>query len=301
MVSGSRLVAECAQFGDGSSLWGPVQLAGLTLGKEPPVTVPIQIIDQTFGGAGVPQACSGPLAITNPAQGGFNGILGVGVLSQDCGPVCASSAGNGMYYSCSGSSCSGAAVQLSSQVQNPVALLPVDNNGVIVQLPSVPPGGSSSVNGRLVLGIDTQSNNTSSGVTKYAVNQMTGDIITNLNGLQYGSIIDSGSNGLFFTSPSASLVPDCAAPNSGWFCPSYPTIFSAVNMGASGSPSGVVPFQIGNFDSLANSSSKVFNNIGGAFLPGSFAWGLPFHFGRNIYVGIEGKGSSLGTGPYWAY
>jgi hypothetical protein len=39
----------------------------------------------------------------------------------------------------------------------------------------------------------------------------------------------------------------------------------------------------------------VFSNIGGN-TPGIFVWGLPFFFGRNVYVGIEGKG-----GPYFAY
>jgi hypothetical protein len=72
-------------------------------------------------------------------------------------------------------------------------------------------------------------------------------------------------------------------------------------MGASGSPSGAVSFQIGNFDSLyMNSSNNVFDDIGGSFSSG-FDWGLPFFFGRNVHVGIDGTGSSLGTGPYWAY
>ncbi|MGC1455798.1 MAG: DUF3443 family protein, partial [Nitrospirota bacterium] len=48
VAAGSGSLAECAQFGDGSSLWGPVQLAGVTLASEPTVTVPIQIIDSTF-------------------------------------------------------------------------------------------------------------------------------------------------------------------------------------------------------------------------------------------------------------
>jgi len=45
-------------------------------------------------------------------------------------------------------------------------------NGVIVKLPSVPLGGALAIDGNLVLGIDTQSNNSSSGATAYAVNQV---------------------------------------------------------------------------------------------------------------------------------
>jgi hypothetical protein len=223
--------------------------------------------------------------------------LGVGLFAQDCGSGCTNGANNGIYYSCSGSNCTGTAVALASQVQNPVGLLPQDNNGVILQLPSVPLGGSPSVNGSLVLGIGTQSNNGPSGVTAYSADQL-GEFTTTFNGTAYSSFIDSGSNGLFFPSPGSSL-PDCPAPNSGWYCPSSTASLSATNKGASGSPSGAVSFQIGNFDSLINSSNNVFADIGGS--NGEFDWGLPFFFGRNVYVGLEGKGTSLGTGPYWAY
>ena len=205
-----------------------------------------------------------------------------------------------MYYSCNGSTCSETTISLASQVQNPVSLLPQDNNGVLVQLPSVPPGGSPSVNGSLVLGIGTQSNNAPSSVTTYAADQY-GEFTTNLNNVSYSSFIDTGSNGLFFASPYASLLPDCAPPYGGWFCPVSTTSLTATNTGYGGSPSGEVSFQIGNFVSLYNNPSNgVFAEIGGDF-PGVFDWGLPFFFGRDVYVGFEGRTSTLGTGPYWAY
>jgi len=295
VTSGGNPVAECIQYADGSSVWGPVKEAGVVLGNEPAVQVPIQVIDSTFGAAAT--VCPG--AYQTPADAGYNGSLGVSFFAQDCGTACSGGAGNGIYYACSGTTCNGAAVALSDQVQNPVALLPVDNNGVIVQLPGVPSSGSPSVNGYLVLGIGTRSNNAPSAVTAYAANA-SGNFITVFNGSNYTGFIDTGSNGLFFPTPSALTLPDCAAPDSAWYCPSSTRDLNATTKGASGAPSGVVSFQIANFDTLlASPANNVFAEIGGDNV--DFDWGLPFHLGRNVYIGIEGKSSSLGSGLYWAY
>ena len=183
---------------DGSSDWGPVQTADVILGNEPAVLFPIQVIDSTFGT--VPDSCGTP--DTDPAYNGFNGILGVGLFTEDCGSGCANSSNNGRYYVCSGATCTRTTAPLTNQVQNPVALLPVDNNGVILQLPSISSGGTTSVTGSLVLGIGTQSNNTPSGVTTYTASS-TGEFTTVFNGSTYNhSFIDSGSNALYFPAPS---------------------------------------------------------------------------------------------------
>ena len=298
VTAGSGSLAECIQFGDGFSDWGPVKLADVTLGNETALNVPIQVIDSTFGtrSTGCQNADTGPTS----AGAGFNGILGVGLFAQDCGSICASSLNNGLYYSCSGSVCAGSTASLAKQVTNPVAKLPADNNGVIVELPSVLSSGTPSVNGILVLGIDTQPNNASSGVIKYSTDGF-GDFVTILNGILYSSFIDSGSNGMFFTTPSTGLLPNCTL-NPGWFCPLSVTTLSATNADASIPPvSSNVLFQIGNFDNLASSSTNnVFSNIGAA-VPGLFDWGLPFYLGRSVYVGIDGTSSNLGPGPYFAY
>jgi Protein of unknown function (DUF3443) len=295
VTSASGSLAECIQYADGSSDWGPVQMASLILGNEPAVQVPIQVIDSTFGTAST--GCQN--ADKSPADAGFNGVLGVGFFAQDCGAVCANNADNGIYYICSGSTCSGTEVALSSQVQNPAALLPQDNNGVIVQLPGIPADGSASVNGNLLLGIGTRPNNAPSAVSTYEADQF-GNFVAIFNGVSYISFIDTGTNGLFFPPPSASQLPNCPSPDSDWFCPRSTVSLSATNEGASGSTSGVVPFDIGNFDSLISSSNNVFYNIGGN-QRGEFDWGLPFFFGRSVYIGIEGKSSGLGSGPFWAY
>jgi hypothetical protein len=291
VTAGSGSLATCAQFGDGSSEWGPVKLADVVLGNETASNVPIQVLDTTFGSP--PAGCQN--ADKTPLKAGFNGILGVGLFPQDCGSLCEILSNNGMYYSCSGSSCAGTKVSLAEQVSNPVVLLSVDNNGVIVELPSVPSSGAPSVNGILVLGIDTQPNNASSGVTRYGTDQF-GDIVTTLNGASYSSFLDSGSNGLFFTAPSRGLLPNCTS-NPGWFCPQSITTLSATNADASLLVSSDVFFQIGNADNLASSpTNNVFPDIG-ASVPGFFDWGLPFYFGRSVYVGIKTTTSD----PYFAY
>ncbi|MFI5295932.1 MAG: DUF3443 domain-containing protein [Thermodesulfovibrionales bacterium] len=295
-VTGSTgSLAECIHFGDGSADWGPVQTADVILGNEPAVRVPIQVIDAAFGLP--PAACSN--ADSSPEEAGYTGILGIGPLAEDCGPTCSRLRTNGMYYACSGSGCQATTVALSDQVPNPVALLPLDNNGLMVRLPGVLPDGSPSSSGYFVLGVGTRANNTPSGVITYATDQF-GNIGTSFDGSLYTSFIDTGSNGLFFPPPSSGLLPSCALPNRGWFCPPSIADLSAINMGAFGPSAGSVAFQIGDFISLLNSSNRAFSNIGGDE-PGDFDWGLPFFFGKDVFLGIEGTASGLGSGPYWAY
>ena len=288
--SGAGSLAECAQFGSGST-WGPVQLADIILGNEPAVEVPVQVIN-VAGFARAPGAC--PELLQTPADAGFSAILGVGPLTQDC-PVCVTAAVP-WYYSCTGSTCSATTVPPASQVQNPVALLPRDNNGIIVELPPVPSTGSPSVDGYLVLGINTQANNAPSAVTAYQANS-DAEFTTTFQGTSYPySFIDSGSNGFFFPDPA---IPVCQQGVwSGWFCPTSTQNLLATTTGASGSPTGTVSFQIANPSSFL--STGVFNDLG-ASAPDEFDWGLPFFLGRNVYVGFQGMASPLGTGPYWAY
>jgi Protein of unknown function (DUF3443) len=291
--SGGSL-AECVQFGDGSELWGPVMTAGVILGSESSVEMPIQVVNASFGTP--PTACKN--ADATPVAAGFNGILGVGLFAQDCGTDCRDYANNGMYYSVSGTSTVATTAPLASQVINPVAALPVDNNGVIVTLPTVATAGAASATGSLILGIGTQTNNTPASVTAYPADSYA-EFLTTYNGTSYNSFLDTGSNGLFF--PSTSLLSACTVSGySSWFCPSTTKSLTAVNAGYTGSPFGTISFTIGNAVTMFNSSNSVFPALGGT-MSGGFDWGLPFFLGRSVYVGIEGTTSTLGTGPYWAY
>lgn len=297
----SSNLGECMYFVS-STEWGRVHTVDVVLGGEPAVLVPIQVIDPTFAGqytfAGQPASniCGVAVVDSSPSQVGFNGILGVGLFPVD----------GGAYYNCASLPCAAAAVSASQQVQNPVGLLPVDNNGVIVALPSVPASGSPSVTGSLILGIGTASNNQPSGVTVLPTDS-SGLIVTHFIpspdvSTQEVGIFDTGSSVIYFSSDASLSVPLCPGDLSFLYCPSSPLNFSAVNTGLSGSPSNVVNFQIANPMALLSSGNAAFSNIGGpTFFTGLFDWGLPFFFGRTVYVGFSGKTSVLGTGPLLAY
>ncbi|BDG05095.1 DUF3443 family protein [Anaeromyxobacter oryzae] len=295
VTSGGRAVAECVSYLDGSSQWGPVVQAGVVLGGEAPVRVPIQLVDATF--ASRPSACQG--ADPDPATAGYNGILGVGVFEQDCGDACTST-DNGIYFAC-GATCDGAALPVDSQVQNPVAALPLDGNGVIVRLPAVPATGATAIDGELVLGIGTRSNNVPpSSVLAYPLDAQ-GNLRSTLGGATEPAFLDTGSNGLFFPAPPGTGLTVCPAPNADWFCPASTTTLSATDSGAAGSPSSTLTFQVADFDALP-ANVDVSSEVGGpAAASSGVDWGLPFHLGRDVYLGLEGHSSRLGAGPLAAW
>jgi hypothetical protein len=301
--SGGNPIVECAQFGDGFT-WGPVELADMKVSGEQASSLHIQIVgDPSF--PAVPASCSnaalGP-NLNTVALLGANGILGVGNFLQDCGGACTVSgaANPGFYFSCPVSGCVVTTQSLATQVQNPVALFATDNNGVIVELPSVAAGGAVSETGSLVFGIGTQSNNALGAATVLTLDA-NGNFTTMFKGTSFpGSFVDTGSNGLFFLDSPTTGLPMCTV-STGFYCPTSVQNFSATNQGTNGH-STPINFSVANADGLLSSSNPNFllPPLAGPF-PGSFDWGLPFFYGRNVFVAIEGKSTPGGTGPYTAY
>jgi len=282
---------QCAQFASGFA-WGSVRQADVRMGGETAARVSIQVInDPVSPYAAVPAQCSSTGADIGGGQGA-NGILGVGFFDEDCGVACAVSSAPRVYYGCSAAGCTPATMPLASQVSNPVARLPVNNNGVVVVLPEVPLGGVGDVQGSLVLGIGTQANNALAGETVLAADAR-GFFTTIYQGTAYTeSFIDSGSNGLFFNDPS---LPRCGD----FYCPGGALSLSATNVGADGATS-TVSFLVEDVTAIAPDASAA--HLGGSsILAGSFDWGLPFFFGRRVFVAREGAATPYGTGPYWAY
>jgi hypothetical protein len=292
-------VVECLPF-VASYTWGPVQTADIQIAGEKASAVPVQVLSDTD--FTVPSGCtrSGFRSADTLQTLGANGLLGVGLFAQDCGSACTltGSANPGLYYECPSAGCVVTSEGLAQQVQNPVALFSSDNNGVIVELPAVS-AGQASVSGSLVFGIGTQSNNGMGAAAVYALNA-NGYITATYNGQSYAkSFIDSGSNAYFFLDSSSTGLPNCTSAT-GFYCPASTKNFAVTNQG-SNAASGTVNFSVANAETLfANPSDFVFGDLGGP-APGYFDWGLPFFYGRNVFVAIESAATPSGTGPYWAY
>jgi hypothetical protein len=334
---------------DGSALWGQVVKADVVLvsGGETASSIPIELINSSYGGT-VPNDCDGGEAASNASDAGFNGIIGIGLWEKDCGTDCdpayeSSVASSGVeaayypYYTCSGNSCSQALVSVANQVTNPISAFPVNNNGLIFELPSVAATGTTSVSGSIILGIGTggNTNNTLSNSAHVYYADANAYFATIFNGVTYsdssssssimGSFIDSGSNSYLFLAPSgvnccstdssgdvlSTTVSCSSASSSGWICSSYNGSVTNEGVGySSGVPSGngvTASFAVESFYTLASGSNMVFNDLAAADVasannPGTFDFGLPFFFGRNVYVGFEkDSGAALESQGYWAY
>jgi hypothetical protein len=294
-----------------------VLIADVKLAGKVASSVPIHVIEH--GLYAVPSECSSSGGPEWDIQSvGANGILGVGQYQHDCA-ACAPAPGGspltGHYYTCSASSgCRPVSVTLAQQVQNPVALFDVDNNGVIIQFPPVS-GAQTSVKGSMIFGIGTRSNNGLGSVTVLKTNRNWHITTIYHDQSLPQSYIDSGSNGYFFPDPS---IPQCTSSNvEGFYCPSTPLNLSATNRGANGEESAV-SFGVDNASDLFSSPSTMdyfaFSGLAGpntftnettdnthSSTLSSFIWGLPFFYGRTVYTAIEGKNTPAGPGPYWAY
>jgi len=301
-LSNGNSLVECTQFVDGYS-WGPVALADLTIAGETAKSLPVQVIgDSRF--TTVPSTCSGTLTQEDTvATFGANGILGVGPFQLDCGNC--DTVANGLYYACAAATnCVETLVPTAMQVPNPVTLFAADNNGIIIDLPTVAPTGAVTVSGQLIFGIDTQSNNQSGTQTVLAVDG-NAELLMTFNGQTLAnSFIDSGSNGIYFAD---SRIATCTTTGlTTFYCPGNPLSLGLSIQGANGVMVNNLVFTVGNLETMlnANPTFNVLPELAGT-LPagnaGSFDYGLAFFYGKRVAVAVEGNKTAVGTGPYIAF
>jgi len=286
---------ECVQFADGYS-WGTVRTADLNIGSETAAAVPIQVIGDAAAPA-VPASC-----VTGPQENsvqsfGANAILGIGNFLSDCGMACETSAIAGTYYGCdSSANCLPAAIPVAQQLQNPVSLFAADYNGVIISLPDVT-APSANVGGTLIFGIGTQPDNALGNARIYTVDSNYGTLNTLYRGSQFGSsFLDAGSSGYFFTD---NTIPTCA-DQPAFYCPPSALLLNATIQGMNGAMTDIA-FAAGNADVDFATNAEALPNLAGPTASNAadvFDWGLPFFYGRDVYVAFEG-GSAAGVAGPW--
>jgi hypothetical protein len=332
---------ECVQFVDGYS-WGSMRTADVRMAGEVASNIAVQVIGDSTSYT-IPPACTGTApaltALNDVVSFGANGVLGVGLFAQDCGNGCTTNAGNSFYYTCpTTTTCTGSTATLAQQATNPVFAFPSDNNGILIQLPAVAAAtAATNLLGTMTLGINTQANNQAGKSTlhTYLADPFVGDFYSTLISVTGGytvtaapysnSFIDSGSNGIYL--PGTTIASDTT---SGWFTPvvaasgSVPSdvvVLSATQQGTdpvSGAATGYLnqfQFDIANANTVlftaANSAATVFNSLGApssgstTSTTGGVDWGLPFFFGKQMYIGLEGNTVTINghasVGPFWAY
>jgi hypothetical protein len=302
-VANGMPLLDCVQFIDLTYAWGPVASADLVMGDKTVSNVPIQIIaDPTYSRPNSLCSSRGTATeLTTPASLGANGILGLGLSKEDCGADCVNNPYNGSYFACTTVACTAtlhSTAAMDRQVKHPVPLFATDNNGLLIDLPAVPSlDGATQLSGQVIFGINTQTNNQLTSESLLTTDAQFGYITTNLSsGSQLvKSFIDSGSNGLFFDSAT---LPSCGA--SGFYCPSAQLDFSASLVGLN-NQSVLVKFSVLNASTMSRSFTALPALAGPISDAQTFDWGLPFFYGRKVFIGIEGTVKTQGTGPFYAF
>jgi hypothetical protein len=322
---------ECFPFVIGG-LWGANVKAVVGLGTQKTGELAIQLIEDNDKAPLQPTAdciaAADKNILASAGALGSNGILGIGSTNLDCGSVCldASYLANKtfvQYYGCptnatSSVNCSTTTgVDAPLQVSNPVSAFvnTAFRDGVVLAMPAVTNPGAASATGELIFGLNTRPNNT---VPLMAKKVMLGVDVNNMDAylnittqLTRGanvqtfssSYLDTGTNGLFFSDTSPSPLALCLG--STWYCPqNLLTLDAVISDGGSTTQNAVgVQFQVANAEALFSTSNTAFSGASGAAPTGStaFAWGMPFFYGKRVYMSIWDITSFSSPAPWYAW
>ncbi len=290
----SFTVYECAEF-ENLYAWGPIATADVQLSGEKASNVNIHLIgDTTYA---PPSSCtSGLSAASSPQTMGFNGILGVtGHNDYSCSPnsstpcplpyaVCTSTDGRAPF-------CTPTPEPPAQQVWNPVVLFPVDNNGVVFDIPGIPPTGAANVQGSLYFGVGSETNNQLGSATQYQP-----PLVAEFAGQNFSGGIDSGTPYIGFLSDNLVGLPMCGA----YYCPSDPTTFTAEMVGANGE--GVtVDLAVADPTSVLDQGLTADYALMGQGYDDSVVLGFPFFYGRKVFFNYGSQNAGSGPAGYVAF
>jgi hypothetical protein len=324
--SSSTPVDECYQFGDGSYLWGPVMQADVIMGGEKAASLPVQIANPSGSGVSVPSTCSSQGSGVNlgtVSELKAYGILGIGNGTQDCGSSCTATSTSvpSIYWLCPTTGCTGVAtVPIATQVSNPVTFFSTDNNGIMLTLPALGTAGLPSTTGTLNFGIGTQTDNALGSANVYALAYWgTGTyaaamtMSTKYNSVAYPSFLDTAAPATLFLDAATTGISTCFGTDQIFYCPSSNQSVSVQNTGYPATTWIAAQVSIGNAQTLLGTSGyTAFSNLvavsgGSGASTDAVEYGLPFFFGKTVFVGIAGKTAPSGVSTtaaangYWAF
>jgi hypothetical protein len=287
---GGNPLRECLVY-DGYA-WGSVATADVYLGGYMLSSLPIQLIGDTASGAAPSDCAATGSDLGSVLSLGANGILGVNSFASnyDC-PSCATAAQATTYYSCpSGGSCASTAVPLASQLVNPISQVPAYNNGAILALDAPAATGSQSATGTLTLGIDIDGTN-QLGTTPLLTVSSIGAFTTSFAGTVYTSYISSAATANYFPSGTITVCDD-----SNFYCPATPLTETATLIGANNTQV-VETFAVTNADvDFDNADFSALPGLSGLY-SANFIWGVPFFYGKSVYLLYPGQTVAGVTGP----
>ena len=289
-------IANCVGYGDLSVNWGPVAIANISLGNESTTkSIPILLIDASYidNGAACLQNYNSTGQTfhlqTSPADFRYNGILGVASRVYDNVTD---------YFSCTNSSCSKSPTIKDNNSQllaNPIAFLPKSyESGITFKFPVIGNRGAINAVGYAVFGVGSNKDNTfESDVKIYPISNCTDVFICMPTTLEGSSIehgfLDTGSNFFYFN--DANIKKN----NYGYYIPSSIITLSPINNSI---PTNI---NIANYDIITKTRNTSFNNNGVKTDDNILDYGLPFFFGKTIYICFAGMTCNGIAGPYWAF
>lgn len=312
-------VGECYKY-ILSYAFGSVRQADFKIAGETVANMPFQAIADTGTFATVPASCSsgGGSQVATVNDFDANAIIGIGTTATDCGMICQAAGSSGaIYYDCPATGCeliiarAASAVAPFQQLPNPVAAFAADNNGTILTLPAVPQAGLATLSGTLTFGIGTQPDNSLTATTILTLTTAQSKLGPGLLTAKYGnkvlsqSYLDTGSSEYFFEDSSLALCTQSSL--TGFYCPASPIPLSPSLTGQNDITVSAA-FTLYNPNDV-NGASRVAPGLGVnpqvAFMTqdygNSFAFGVPFYFGRTVFTAIEGVNAGGTPGPYVAF
>jgi Protein of unknown function (DUF3443) len=272
-------IGECAW-----NYWGYMHTADVKIGGLTASRVPIQVIETTDPNATKLCGADGDY---NPKT--YDGIIGVSPSLVDTmlwG-----------YYSCKAGNCQNITIDTSLGVGNVVGMFPTDNNGCVVQLPSIPSTGEKAVTGKLIFGIGTRANNQPpKDLLPIALDATWGQFKVESQGKVYESAFDSGT----WSYNVPFLTKDLCPNDTVRLCPSAPVELPVDILNPAGNVAYLTSIEIADYNKYP-AGNMAFDNLGTAW-PGStqLMLGIPYFFGRSIYYAYDQRhiSSGLAKGPW---